>query len=149
MLDMIIRGGQVVAPEGAADLDVGIQDGRIAVVAAPGTLDGEAGRIIDATGMIVFPGGIEPHTHIGIPVPKLWAGRSEVITQPPEAASRAAAFGGVTTLIDFAGNLAITPPKVGARWLHRKGPQIWTLEFRMGASPLSLRRERWVAKQVG
>ncbi len=92
MLDMIIRGGEVVAPEGAADLDVGIQDGRIAVVAAPGTLDGEAGRIIDATGMIVFPGGIEPHTHIGIPVPKIWAGRSEVITQPPEAASRAAAL---------------------------------------------------------
>jgi len=109
MLDMIIRGGRVVAPEGAADLDVGIQEGRIAIVAAPGTLGGDAGRVIDATGKIVFPGGIEPHTHIGIPVPKIWAGRSEVITQPPEAASRAAAFGGVTTLVDFAGSLAITP----------------------------------------
>ena len=104
MLDMIIRGGQVVAPEGAADLDVGIQDGRIAVVAAPGTLGGEAGRMIDATGMIVFPGGIEPHTHIGIPVPKLWAGRSEVITQPPEAASRAAAFGGVYVQVKVGGH---------------------------------------------
>ena len=109
MLDMIIRGGRVVAPEGAADLDVGIQEGRIAIVAAPGTLGEDAGRVIDATGKIVFPGGIEPHTHIGIPVPKVWAGRSEVITQPPEAASRAAAFGGVTTLVDFAGSLAITP----------------------------------------
>ena len=65
MLDMIIRGGQVVAPEGASDLDVGIQDGRIAVVAAPGTLGGEAGRMIDATGMIVLPGGESPSPNYG------------------------------------------------------------------------------------
>ena len=109
MLDLIIRGGRVVTPEGVSELDVGIQDGVIAAMAWPGTLDVEALRIIDAAGKIVLPGGIEPHTHIGIPVPRVWAGRSEVITQPPEAASRAAAFGGVTTFIDFAGNLPITP----------------------------------------
>jgi dihydropyrimidinase len=109
MLDLIIRGGQVVTPEGAGVLDVGIQGERIAAVALPGTLEVETGRTIDATGKIVLPGGIDPHTHIGIPVPQTWAGRPEVVTQPPEAASRAAAFGGVTTFIDFAGNLSITP----------------------------------------
>ncbi len=109
MLDLIIRGGTAVTPSGASEMDIGIQGEQIAVLASPGTLQAEAGRTIDATGKIVFPGGIEPHTHIGIPVPKVWAGRSEVITQPPEAASRAAAFGGVTTFIDFAGNLPITP----------------------------------------
>ncbi|MCH8350136.1 MAG: amidohydrolase family protein [Chloroflexi bacterium] len=109
MLDLIIRGGRVVTPEGVSELDVGIQGGVIAAMTWPGTLDVEALRIIDAAGKIVLPGGIEPHTHIGIPVPRVWAGRSEVITQPPEAASRAAAFGGVTTFIDFAGNLPITP----------------------------------------
>jgi dihydropyrimidinase len=116
MLDLIIRGGRVVTPDGAGDMDVGIQGEQIAFVASPGTLDVEARRIIDATGKIVLPGGIEPHTHIGIPVPETWAGRSEVITQPPESASRAAAFGGVTTFIDFAGNLPITAgdvPSVG------------------------------------
>ena len=109
MLDLIIRGGIAVTPSGASEMDIGVQGEQIAVLASPGTLDADAGRTIDATGKIVFPGGIEPHTHIGIPVPKVWAGRSEVITQPPEAASRAAAFGGVTTFIDFAGNLPITP----------------------------------------
>jgi dihydropyrimidinase len=109
MLDLIIRGGTVVTPSGASEMDVGVQGEQIAVLAAPGTLEAEARRTIDATGKIIFPGGIEPHTHIGIPVPKVWAGRSEVMTQPPEAASRAAAFGGVTTFIDFAGNLPITP----------------------------------------
>ena len=109
MLDLIIRGGRVVTPGGVGIMDVGVQGEQIAYVAAPGSFEVEATRTIDATGKIVLPGGIEPHTHIGIPVPKIWAGRSEVITQPPEAASRAAAFGGVTTFVDFAGNLAITP----------------------------------------
>ena len=109
MLDLIIRGGLVVAPEGAQEMDVGIIGETIAAVALPGTLDIETVRTIDATGKIVFPGGIEPHTHIGIPVPRNWAGRAEVVTQPPEAASRAAAFGGVTTFIDFAGGLFTAP----------------------------------------
>ena len=93
MLDLLIRGGQVGTPEGAGVRDVGIQGEQIAVVASPGALEVEARRTIDASGKIVLPGGIEPHTHIGIPVPEFWAGRPEVFTQPPEAASRAAAFG--------------------------------------------------------
>ncbi len=80
MLDLIIRGGRVVTPQGVGESDVGIQGEQIAVVAMPGTLDTETRRTIDATGKIVLPGGIEPHTHIGIPVPENWAGRSEVIT---------------------------------------------------------------------
>ena len=114
MLDLIIRGGTVVAPEGAALLDVGIQGEQIAAVASPGALD-DAGatETIDATGMIVLPGGIEPHAHINVPVPDYWAGGDTgIFTQPPEAASRAAAFGGVTTYVDFAGALPLTPGAV-------------------------------------
>jgi dihydropyrimidinase len=105
MMDLMIRGGLVVTPQEVGEMDVGIRDGKIAALAWPGVLTGEAGRVIDAQGKIVMPGGIEPHAHIGIPVPKIWSGQAEVITQPPEAASRAAAFGGVTTIIDFAGAL--------------------------------------------
>ena len=128
MLDLIIRGGMVVAPEGAAELDVGVQDGRIAVVAQPGTLDIEAGRAIEASGKHVLPGGIEPHTHIGIPVPRNWAGRAEVVTQPPEAASRAAAFGGVTTMVDFSGSLSSQPGEAPAA-----GPIMQQVEDRRDA----------------
>jgi dihydropyrimidinase len=109
MLDLLIRGGIVVTPEDVGERDVGVQDGAIVAVTWPGTLPADAGRVIDARGKIVLPGGIEPHAHIAIPVPKAWAGRPEVMTQPPEAASRAAAFGGVTTIIDFAGNLNPAP----------------------------------------
>ena len=109
MLDLVVKGGKVVTANGVGDFDVGVQGDKIAAVALPGALDVEARRTIDASGKYVIPGGIEPHTHIGIPVPDTWAGRSEVITAPPESSTRAAAHGGVTTLLDFAGSLPITP----------------------------------------
>jgi dihydropyrimidinase len=109
MLDLIIRGGQVVTPQAVGEMDVGIQGEKIVAVGYPGTLATGAGREIDARGKIVIPGGIEPHAHIGIPVPEQWSGVPDVMTQPPEAASRAAAFGGVTTIIDFAGDLSFNP----------------------------------------
>ena len=114
MLDLIIKGGTVVAPGGAGPMDVGIQGEQIAAVASPGALDDiGAGETIDAAGMIVLPGGIEPHAHINVPVPDYWAGGDTgIYTQPPEAASRAAAFGGVTTYVDFAGALPLTPGAV-------------------------------------
>ena len=109
MLDLIIKGGQVVTPHAVGEMDVGIQGEKIVAVGHPGTLATGAGREIDAKGKIVIPGGIEPHAHIGIPVPEQWSGIPDVMTQPPEAASRAAAFGGVTTIIDFAGDLSFNP----------------------------------------
>src|SRR5919108_774343 len=115
MLDLLIRGGIVVTPEEVGERDVGVQDGKIVAVTWPGTLPVDAGRVIDARGKIVIPGGIEPHAHIAIPVPQQWAGRPEAMTQPPEAASRAAAFGGVTTIIDFAGNLNPIPGVASSR----------------------------------
>ena len=58
----------------------------------------EAGRIIDASGKIVVPGGIEPHAHISAPI----MGHGDLKTAPPPEVSRSALFGGTTTLMDFA-----------------------------------------------
>ena len=102
MLDLILRGGQVITPQRTAEMDVAIQGEKIVAVAEPGVLEVEAARTIDASGKIVVPGGIEPHAHVATPVPEIWTGRPGVETQSPEAASRAAAFGGTTMLIDFA-----------------------------------------------
>jgi dihydropyrimidinase len=114
MLDLVIQGGLVVTPEDVGERDIGVQNGSIVALTSPGALPTEAARVIDARGRIVLPGGIEPHAHIAIPVPEYWAGRPEVMTQPPEAASRAAAFGGVTSIIDFAGALDPAPGTAGA-----------------------------------
>ncbi|MBC9716354.1 D-aminoacylase [Streptomyces sp. TRM66268-LWL] len=65
MLDHLIKGATVVdgtgAPARAAD--VGIRDGRIAVIAEPGTITEEARTSEDATGKILSPGFVDPHTH--------------------------------------------------------------------------------------
>ena len=98
MLDLMIRGGQVVTPWGVGDWDVAVQGEKIVAVAAPGTMTDDVGRIVDATGKIVAPGGIEPHAHIAAPI----MGHGDLTTAPPEQVSRAALFGGTTTLLDFA-----------------------------------------------
>jgi dihydropyrimidinase len=100
MLDLVIRGERVVTPHGVGAWDVAIQGERIVAVAAPGTLTGDVGRTIDATGKIVVPGGIDPHTHCKWPVP--FPGGEATLSAGPEQVSRAALFGGTTTLIDFA-----------------------------------------------
>ena len=65
MLDIIIRGGDVVTPQGVMKADIGIAGETIAAVAAPGALAaGLAKREIDATAKIVMPGGIDPHVHL-------------------------------------------------------------------------------------
>ena len=106
MLDCVIKGGQVVTPQAVGEMDVGIQGEKIVAVGWSGTLSEQATQVIDASGKIVIPGGIEPHAHIGIPVPSEWSGQPDIMTQPPQDASRAAAFGGVTTIVDFAGDLS-------------------------------------------
>ena len=101
-----IKGGQVVTPQAVGEMDVGIRGEKIVAVGWAGTLSEQASQVIDASGKIVIPGGIEPHAHIGIPVPSEWSGQPDIMTQPPQDASRAAAFGGVTTVVDFAGDLS-------------------------------------------
>jgi dihydropyrimidinase len=98
MLDLIIRGGRVVTPEGVGAWDLAVRGEKIVAVTAPGILDAQAGRVIDASGMVVVPGGIEPHAHIAAPI----VGHPDLLTAPPRQVSRAALFGGTTTLLDFA-----------------------------------------------
>lgn len=101
MLDIIIQGGDVVTPEGVAKADVGIKGETIAVVAAPGVLDaGTAGRVIDAAGRIVMPGGVDPHVHMQHPF--ITPDGDTLYTRGPDHVGMAALYGGTTTLIDFA-----------------------------------------------
>ena len=73
--DLLIQGGKLVIPkQGIVAGEVGIQDGRISAITEAGS-DLPADSIIDATGLYVFPGVIEPHSHIGIGmvcVPSRW-----------------------------------------------------------------------------
>jgi dihydropyrimidinase len=101
MLDLIIRGGDVVTPQGVISCDVAIKGEAIAALAAPGTLaEGDALRMIAAEDKIVMPGGIDPHVHMQHPF--MVPDGSVLYTQGIDVVGKAALFGGTTTLIDFA-----------------------------------------------
>jgi dihydropyrimidinase len=93
--DTIITNGRVVTASDTYASDVAIGNGKI--VAIGQSLPPEnASRIIDARGKYVLPGGIDVHTHLDMP----FGGTTS--SDDFETGTRAAAFGGTTTLIDFA-----------------------------------------------
>ena len=51
MLDLVIKGGQVVTPQAVGEMDVGIQGEKIVAIGWSGTLAAEAGRVIDASAL--------------------------------------------------------------------------------------------------
>ncbi len=96
MYDLIIRNGRVASEHDVLALDVAIADGKIAALGMPGRFDGlEAARVLDATGMYVVPGGVDPHVHFDLAVSDV------MVAQSPTSGSRAGLFGGTTTYIDF------------------------------------------------
>jgi dihydropyrimidinase len=95
----LITGGTVVGPTGSSLADVLIDGDTVAALIAPGSsLLGslEGAQVIDATGKYVVPGGIDCHTHMEMP----FGGTSASDTF--ETGTRAAAWGGTTTIVDFA-----------------------------------------------
>jgi dihydropyrimidinase len=123
MLDLVIRSDRVVTPAGVAACDVAIEGGKIVAVGAAGTFGGDqTRRLIDATGKIVMPGGIDPHVHLKWYTPH--PDGSLTYTDPPSVVSRAALFGGTTTMIDF------------VRWTHGNSVQ----------QAIERRHEDWTAQ---
>src|SRR5437879_2558277 len=98
MLDLVIRGGEVVTPQGVGAGDVAVQGERIVAVGLPAER-WEAGRVIDATGKIVVPGGVEPHTHLAHFISM--HPEENLHTLGPEEDTRGMVFGGTTTHVDF------------------------------------------------
>lgn len=93
-VDTVVRGGTVVTTDGSGIADVAVRDGLI--VAVGDDLPLRAHAEIDATGMLVLPGGVDVHTHFDT---VLGGGRT---ADDFESGTRAAAAGGVTTILNFA-----------------------------------------------
>jgi dihydropyrimidinase len=94
--DLIIANGTVVSAGGQEQADVAIRGERIAAVGKGLARPGEAARVLDARGKYVLPGGVDVHVHLELPF------CGTVSSDDWNTGTRAAARGGVTTVIDFA-----------------------------------------------
>ena len=97
-VDLVVEGGTVATEGWAGPATVLVDGGRVVAVTAAGEPLGriEARRRVDAAGMVVLPGGVDPHCHIGQPV------GAYTTRDGFESGSLAALAGGTTTLVDFA-----------------------------------------------
>jgi dihydropyrimidinase len=90
----LIKNGRIITAVDDYNADLLIEDGTITMIAR--SIDLAADKIIDANGRYVIPGGIDPHTHMDLP----FGGTSS--SDDFRTGTIAAAFGGTTTIIDFA-----------------------------------------------
>ncbi|MEL0126249.1 MAG: dihydropyrimidinase, partial [Actinomycetota bacterium] len=101
-MTILIKNGTVVSATGSYQADVLVDGETIAAVVAPGDtslgadLAASAEQVFDAQGKYVIPGGVDVHTHMELPFGGTFA------SDTFETGTRAAAWGGTTTIIDFA-----------------------------------------------
>ncbi|HWH06781.1 MAG TPA: dihydropyrimidinase [Gaiellaceae bacterium] len=92
-MSVLIKGGRVVTATDDVVADVLVEGERITLLGA--SLDVEAERVIDASGKLVLPGAVDPHTHLDMPF------GGTVTIDDVESGQRAAARGGTTCHVDF------------------------------------------------
>ncbi len=117
MNKVLIKGGRVVTAVDDYVADVLIQDGKIEAIAR--ALETEDAEVHDATDLLVLPGGIDVHVHMETPM-----GNGVYTCDSFESGTKSAAFGGTTTIIDFAQQFKGESPKLALdRRLADAAPQ--------------------------
>ena len=108
----LITGGTVVTASDTFRADVLVDGERIAAIGALGAA--QCGRVIDAAQRYVIPGGVDAHTHMELETP------NGVASDDFATGTAAAAWGGTTTIVDYAGHDYGEPPLAGLERWHAK-----------------------------
>ncbi|KPQ33383.1 MAG: dihydropyrimidinase Dht [Phormidesmis priestleyi Ana] len=104
MSKVLIKGGRVVTAVDDYIADVLLENGKVEAIARSLTVDDA--EVHDATGLLVLPGGIDVHVHMETPM-----GNDVYTCDSFESGTRSAAFGGTTTIVDFAQQFQGESPK--------------------------------------
>ncbi|QNG59007.1 dihydropyrimidinase [Metabacillus idriensis] len=117
----LIKNGTIVTAADTYKADILVDGEQIAVIGC--NLSEEGAEIIDANGCYVFPGGIDPHTHLDMPF------GGTVTKDDFESGTMAAAFGGTTTVIDFCLTEKGKPLKDAIQTWHEKSKDKAVIDY--------------------
>src|SRR5689334_6494859 len=92
-MSILIKNGRVITADSDQVADIYVEGETVKAIGK--NLDMKAEQVIDATGKMVFPGGIDPHVHLDMPFMGTFSSDNY------ETGTRAALFGGTTMVIDF------------------------------------------------
>ena len=117
----VITGGTIVTASDIYQSDVLIENGVITQIAPSIKVDDA--EVVDATGKYVFPGGIDPHTHLDMPF------NNTVTDDDWETGTKAAAFGGTTMIIDFCISAGSPTLKDAVKTWHSKAKDKAVIDY--------------------
>jgi dihydropyrimidinase len=116
MMQTLIKGGVIVTANELFAADILIRDEQIALIGKDLSV-GEYANIIDASGKLIMPGGVDVHTHFDLP------NGATVSSDDHYSGHKAAAFGGTTTVIDFVPFQEPTLMTSVQRWREKADPK--------------------------
>src|SRR5262249_23976542 len=133
-LDLLITGGEVITHKRRRLANLVVHDGKIAGVLDAYTSLPKAQKTIDATGLYVLPGAVDPHTHIGVATKVVGN-----LAAAMKVCTRALAIGGTTTVMEM------IPPTKGlnlrAGLVEARAERLWKIAIDFSVhSPLSFFR---------
>ncbi|QCJ42817.1 dihydropyrimidinase [Bacillus sp. S3] len=117
----IIKNGTIVTASDTYQAEILIEDGKVSQIGK--NLSALGAEVIDAKGCLVFPGGIDPHTHLDMPF------GGTVTKDDFESGTIAAAFGGTTTVIDFCLTNKGEPLKNAIQTWHDKSREKAVIDY--------------------
>jgi dihydropyrimidinase len=119
----VIKNGTIVTAADTYQADILVEDGTIKAIGKNFDTTGAETEVVDAGGKYIFPGGVDPHTHLEMPF------GGTVSKDDFETGTIAAAFGGTTTLIDFCLTNKGEPLKKAIDSWHEKSKEKAVIDY--------------------
>lgn len=137
MADILLKSGRLITAYDSYQADILVSNEKIAAIGTD--LFFPEARIIDVTGKLIMPGGIDPHVHLDLPM------FNTVSSDDHYSGTKAAAFGGTTTVIDFVPQDYVTLKQSLDPWLQKaEGKAAVDFAFHMNVT----RFDEHIAKEI-
>ncbi|MGE5123048.1 MAG: amidohydrolase family protein, partial [Acidobacteriaceae bacterium] len=117
---IIIKSGTLITASETFQADILVEGEKITSIASEINLEGA--EVIDAAGMLVLPGGVDPHTHFNLPM------FGTVSSDDHYTGHKAAAFGGTTTALDFISMDLDSIPACVEAW-HERADSLAAIDY--------------------